>query len=108
ARFYSAFSNSHFYTSDKAEAAGILQPGSEWKFERQEFEVPVPDSDGQCASGLVPVYRLYNNRFAFHDSNHRFVTDTGERAKMVALGWIDEGPRFCALSAAEVPIESFE
>ena len=106
-RFYSAFSNSHFYTADAAEAAGIQHPGSEWMFERQEFQVPVPDAQGHCQAGQVPVFRLYNNRFAFHDSNHRFVTDTGERAKMVAQGWIDEGVRFCALAAGEVPIESF-
>ena len=106
-RFYSAYSNSHFYTTDAAEAAAIQQPGSEWKLERQEFQVPVPDANGQCAAGQVPVYRLYNNRFAFHDSNHRFVTDAGERARMVAQGWIDEGVRFCALGAATVPIKSF-
>jgi len=106
-RFYSAFSNSHFYTADAAEAAGIQHPGSEWMLERQEFQVPVPDAQGSCQAGQVPVYRLYNNRFAFHDSNHRFVTDAGERAKMVAQGWVDEGARFCAFAAGEVPIESF-
>ena len=106
-RFYSAYSNSHFFTADATEAAGISGPGSEWMLERVEFRVPVPDAQGQCAGGEVPVYRLYNNRFAFHDSNHRFVTDAGERARMVAQGWIDEGARFCALGAAEVPIESY-
>jgi len=106
-RFYSGYSNSHFYTADAAEAAGIEQPGSEWMLEREEFQIPVPDSNGQCATGLVPVHRLYNNRFAFHDSNHRFVTDDGERRKMIAQGWIDEGVRFCAAGAAQVPIESY-
>ena len=106
-RFYSFFSNSHFYTADAGEAAGIEQPGSEWMLEREEFRVDLPDAAGRCAAGLVPVDRLYNNRFAFHDSNHRFVTDPGERAKMVAQGWVDEGARFCALGAGEVPIKSF-
>jgi hypothetical protein len=105
-RFYSADSNSHFYTADAGEAAGIQAPGSEWMLEREEFQLPAADSHGHCASG-VPVYRLYNNRFAFHDSNHRFVTDAGERAKMVAQGWIDEGARFCAIGASQVPIKSF-
>jgi hypothetical protein len=107
-RFYSAFSNSHFYTADAAEAAGIQRPGSEWMLESQEFQAPVPDAQGHCQVGQVPVYRLYNNRFAFHDSNHRFVTDAGERAKMAAQGWIDEGVRFCAFAAGEVAIESFQ
>ena len=107
-RFYSAYSNSHFFTADAAEAAAIERPGSEWMLEDEEFQVPVPDSQGHCAAGQVPVYRLYNDRFAFHDSNHRFVTDAGERAKMVAQGWIDEGARFCALGAAQVAIASYQ
>jgi hypothetical protein len=106
-RFYSAFSNSHFYTVDAGEAIGLQRPGGEWMLERQEFAIDAPDNAGRCAEGEVPVYRLYNNRFAFHDSNHRFVTDAGERAKMAARGWIDEGARFCALSAGQVPIKSY-
>ncbi len=106
-RFYSAYSNSHFFTADAAEAAAIQQPGSEWMLEREEFRIPLPDAQGNCATGLVPVYRLYNDRFALHDSNHRFVTDAGERARMAAKGWIDEGVRFCALGAGPVPIESY-
>ena len=106
-RFYSAFSNSHFYTADASEAQGLENnPASEWKLEPDSFSVPVP-LNGQCFGGLVPVYRLYNNRFAFHDSNHRFVTDDGERAKMVARGWTDEGVRFCAYGAGQVPIKSY-
>ncbi len=109
-RFYSSFSNSHFYTADAAEARGLEDnPGSEWKLEPDKFSIPVPlaVTNGQCFGGLVPVYRLYNNRFAFHDSNHRFVTDAGERAKMVARGWTDEGVRFCAFGAGQVPIKSY-
>jgi hypothetical protein len=106
-RFYSAYSNSHFYTADAQEAAAIQVPGSEWMLERVEFRIPLPDAQGNCAAGLVPVYRLYNNRFAFHDSNHRFVTDAGERARMVAQGWIDEGARFCALGTGPVALESY-
>ncbi len=107
-RFYSAFSNSHFYTADTAEAGGLeADPNSEWKLEPDRFAIPVPGANRQCAAGTVPVFRLYNNRFAFHDSNHRFVTDAGERAKMVAKGWTDEGVRFCALAAGVVPIKSY-
>lgn len=107
-RFYSSFSNSHFFTTDVAEAQGLIDdPNSEWKLEPDVFAIPTPDANGQCATGQVPVYRLYNNRFAFHDSNHRFVTDAGERAKMVAKGWTDEGVRFCALGAALTPIKSY-
>ena len=107
-RFYSAFSNSHFFTADPAEAGALEHdPNSEWKLEPDRFAIPVPGADGACAAGQVPVYRLYNNRFAFHDSNHRFVTDAGERAKMAARGWADEGVRFCSFGAAQVPIKSY-
>jgi hypothetical protein len=99
--------NSHFYTSDTGEAAGLMQAGSGWTFERVEFQVPIPDAGGQCAQSAAPVYRLYNNRWMVNDSNHRYVTDTGERDKMRARGWIDEGVRFCAGGAGQAPIKSF-
>ena len=114
ARFYGTPGpgpNSHFYTADADEAAGLDKPGSGWSFERYEFSIPVPngkDGAGACAAGLVPVYRLYNNGFALHiDSNHRYVTDAGERAKMQSQGWIDEGARFCAYGASLQPIKSY-
>jgi hypothetical protein len=107
-RFYSRLSNSHFFTIDAAEAAGLVDnPLSEWKFEAVEFTIPAPHADGQCGLGLTPVYRLYNGRFAFNDSNHRFVTSQAERERMRALGWLDEGVRFCAFRAVEEPIRAF-
>jgi len=113
ARFYGTPGlgpNSHFYTADAAEAAGLEKPGSGWTFERNEFQIPLPtgvDGAGTCTSG-VPVYRLYNNGFARHiDSNHRYVTDANERAKMHARGWVDEGVRFCAYAASWAPITIF-
>jgi hypothetical protein len=103
--------NSHFYTADPAEAAGLMTPSSQWAFERVEFRVDVPngkDGAGNCAAGLVPVYRLYNNGFALGiDGNHRYVTDAGERAKMRAKGWLDEGVRFCAYDASLQPVKSY-
>jgi hypothetical protein len=99
--------NSHFYTADPAEAASLEQPGSGWSLEQIAFQIDVPGPDGRCAAGLVPVYRLYNDRWMYNDSNHRYVTDAGERAKMVALGWSDEGARFCAYGASQMPIKSY-
>jgi hypothetical protein len=106
-RFYTHIGNTHFYTADPAEAAGLEQPQSGWILEQREFRIPVPDATGQCAAGLVPVFRLYNHRAVYHDANHRYVTDAGERERMIALGWIDEGVRFCALGAKAVPIKSY-
>jgi hypothetical protein len=101
--------NSHFYTADTAEAEGLKQPGTGWTFEKIAFLVNVPDAAGQCAPGgfYKPVRRLYNNRFMFNDSNHRYVTTDSERDRMVARGWIDEGVRFCAVAAANGPFISY-
>lgn len=99
--------SSHFYTANPVEAQFLQRPGSGWSFEHLEFSIPVPDAAGQCAAGLVPVHRVYNNRWMYNDSNHRFVADRAQRDRMLARGWIDEGVAFCAYGASEVPIKSF-
>jgi hypothetical protein len=98
--------NSHFYTAEAAEAEGLKRPGSGWSFEGTAFAIAIPQ-DGACANG-VPVYRLYNNRWMFNDSNHRYVTSASERAAMQVAGWIDEGAHFCALGIADVALKSYE
>lgn len=100
--------NSHFYTAFADEAAQLRRPGTGWTFERVEFSIPLPDARGRCAPGLAPVYRLYNMRWMFNDSNHRYVASAGERDRMAALGWHDEGVAFCTYAAVEVPVRSFE
>lgn len=99
--------NSHFYTAELPEAEALMLPGSGWTFERTEFSIALPDANGHCAASQVPVHRFYNNRWMFNDSNHRYVTDQGERDRMRARGWIDEGVHFCAYGATQVPIKSF-
>lgn len=90
--------NGHFYTADAAECAAVkLDPG--WSYERVEFYAQ--SAAGQaCASGSVPVYRVYNGRAAQHDSNHRYTTDAATYNQMVAAGWRAEGVVFCAPAAA--------
>jgi Repeat of unknown function (DUF5648) len=106
-RFYAPGPNSHFFTLDPAEAATLKQPGSGWIHEGPAFAIGKPDANGSCTGGYAPVVRLYNNRFAQNDSNHRYVTNEAERARMVAKGWIDEGVKFCSADAGEIPIKSF-
>jgi hypothetical protein len=51
---------------------------------------------GQCRSGLLPVYRAYNDGFAHGiDSNHRYALDQSLLAPLLAKGWKDEGIAFC-------------
>ncbi len=91
-RFYipPALGDSHFYSASPDECAEVAV-----KFPAFTYESPgvmyvgLPDAaSGACPAGTRPVYRLWNNRA---DSNHRYTTDTGVRAEMLARGYIAEG-----------------
>ncbi|MBP8298259.1 MAG: hypothetical protein KAX84_19275 [Burkholderiales bacterium] len=85
--------NSHFYTAEVAECDAVKQDQG-WTFERNEFFV-IPAVNGACPNGGVPVYRVYNGRFAERDSNHRYMTDIADYNQMIAQGWRAEGVVFC-------------
>jgi hypothetical protein len=92
--------NSHFYTADPAECANlkaIFDPKAKsWKFESNDFATNVA-SAGACATGLVPVYRAYNNGFSRGvDSNHRITSNYPAYQQTVAAGWTGEGVVMCA------------
>jgi uncharacterized delta-60 repeat protein len=85
--------NSHFYTTDADECEKVKRdPG--WTFEGTAFYA-TPQLNGQCASPLRPVHRLYNNRAAQNDSNHRYVIDLTLVGGLTAQGWVYEGVTFC-------------
>ena len=44
------------------------------------------------------MYRVYNGRFAQNDSNHRYLTDVSEYARMQQAGWVPEGIALCGAS----------
>jgi hypothetical protein len=107
-RFYARGPNSHFYTGNRqeceelkaleiaqrAEAQAKGKPFLGWAYETIAFWALLPQN-GQCAAGLKPIWRAYNNRALQNDSNHRFTKDAGQRAAM-ATGWVDEGAQLCA------------
>lgn len=100
-RFYSFTSNSHFFTGWDSECTGLRYSPGEWNYEGLAYRIQMPNSSGLCASGLTPVYRLYNGRYMFHDSNHRFTTDFSEVLRLStppAGYWTFEGTAFCAVS----------
>ena len=86
--------SSHFYTADPDECAGLkLNPN--WQYEKIAFYIQVP-TNGVCAAGTVPVYRLYNNGMT-GAPNHRFTTSLAIHDDFVQnRGWVSEGVRFCA------------
>ncbi|MET0885358.1 MAG: hypothetical protein ABWX92_02815 [Mycetocola sp.] len=118
-RFYGSVSpgpNSHFFSISDNDCQYLrsLQvtptptTAQQWNYEGLAFsETPaITNSSGvpvSCPSGMLPVYRYYNN--AYHngvknpwDSNHRYGTDKSSLDAFAATnGWAAEGIAFCAL-----------
>ncbi|MEQ9462956.1 MAG: hypothetical protein RJQ10_04815 [Haliea sp.] len=96
-RFYSYARNSHFYTGSPTECESVRATDPGWVYEGIAFYIETQRlEDQQCAAGLVPVIRAYNDRFAENDSNHRYMTLPSISDEMNALGWIVEGVAMCA------------
>jgi hypothetical protein len=108
-RFYAAGPNSHFYTGDPAECDYLRkleasqradanargQPFLGWQYEGIAFHSVLPDANGACPGGMLPVHRAYNNRARENDSNHRFMADARQRAAM-SVSWTLEGVALCS------------
>ena len=83
--------DSHFYAGDLPECTTVFAKlGAEWQYESENvFQIDVPNRlTGECLPGMVPVYRLWNQRA---DSNHRYTTKTAIKAQMIASGYVAEG-----------------
>jgi hypothetical protein len=98
--------NSHFYTADANECAGLkamyTPTAKSWKFESNDF-LTTPAVNGACPASLVPVYRAYNNGFARGiDSNHRITSNYAAYLQTVAAGSIGEGVVMCAPAPFDV------
>lgn len=93
-RFYNdsfAPASSHFYALHGGGCEQTLALFPDWQLESPNlFNMRVPDGNGGCAAGSVPVYRLYNNAMG-GAPNHRFTTDLDVRDAMIAQGWVPEG-----------------
>jgi len=92
-RFYASANvmiNSHFYSANQTECQFVASnyPGI-WALESAAaFYVQVPDTNGVCATGSIPVYRFFNNR---QDANHRYSNDLSVRRAMINRAWVPEG-----------------
>lgn len=97
---------SHFYTlldSDIAllnsqNPAHIMAPGlpQNEDIDSYAFLPAVTGVGGSCASGLIPVYRLFRGALRFPDDpNHRYTTSISVYNSFVAQGWNGEGVNFC-------------
>jgi len=107
-RFYASGPNSHFFTADpsecqqirdleaihRAQAAAEGRPFTGWAFEAIGFHALVP-RDGQCPWGTTPVWRAYNMRAQYNDTNHRYSTSVEVHVAMTFTG-ANEGIKFCS------------
>jgi murein DD-endopeptidase MepM/ murein hydrolase activator NlpD len=100
--------NSHFYTGDSNECAALKTiqaqtPSGQprWNYEELAFNAHLP-INGTCPNEApVPVYRLYNQRAAQNDSNHRLTAKSSVAAQLQFAGWqLEAGgkPVMCAVS----------
>ena len=94
-RFYGPSPNSHFYSAEPGDCRLLQAPGTGWLYEGTAFGINRIVSTS-CPTGFLAVTRLYNNRFRFNDSNHRFTTSRSVVAEMRLQGWAEEGVVMCA------------
>ena len=94
-RFYGPAPNSHFYSAEPGDCTMLQMPGTGWLYEGTAFWINRITATS-CPTGFQAVTRLYNDRFRFNDSNHRFTTSRSVVADMKAQGSIEEGVVMCA------------
>lgn len=105
-RWYASPGNvdSHFFSASSIECNHVntYENGRIWQSETDDaFEMPLPDlTTGECRTGTVPVYRLWNGRL---DSNHRYTTSRQVQLEMIAKGYVAEGygPNAVAMCAPQ-------
>ncbi|MEO7760826.1 MAG: peptidoglycan DD-metalloendopeptidase family protein [Casimicrobiaceae bacterium] len=107
-RFYGSIlpgPNSHFYTGSMDECSALNQLQSQlpssaprWNYEEVSFSAFAP-INGVCPQQAPhPIYRLYDNRFAQNDSNHRYASRSSAYYQQAGAGWLKEGVALCAVS----------
>jgi hypothetical protein len=94
-RFYTPGARSHFFTVDPDECGGLRTSDSGWIAEGIAFGATMPVNGACTRLTETPVYRLYNNRWMYGDSNHRYTTDAQVYQSMLTRGWIGEGVTLC-------------
>jgi hypothetical protein len=92
-------SNSHFY--GMGDDCSTLNKLKGLKYEGFDFSVLKPGFGGCPADAPNPVSRLFNNKAASNDGNHRYVVSAATQSKMLTQGWADEGVVFCSTSVVD-------
>jgi len=90
-RFYAGgLISSHYFTASAAECQFMIaQYAGAWALETPAaFYVLLPDLDGNCTAGMVPVYRFFDGR---QDANQRHTIDLSVRRAMINRAWVPQG-----------------
>lgn len=83
--------SSHFYALHGLGCEDTAARFPDWQLEDDAlFAAMLPDANGACPAGAVPVYRLYNGGIG-GAPNHRFVTSPADRQAMLDRGYVPEG-----------------
>lgn len=91
--------DSHWFSADQYECSTVLSQSPAWRLQTSAaFWVEMPDLDGQCRAGTLPVYRFFNNR---RDANQRHTVDLSVKRAMINRAWVPDGKgangaAFCA------------
>jgi serine protease len=81
--------DSWYFTADPARCAFVAAQGGPWALQTgAAFWIEVPDAQGACRDGTVPVYAFFNNR---RDANHRYTIDLSVRRAMTNRAWVADG-----------------
>ena len=91
-RFFStAFGtkSSHFYAPRGLGCEPVLSNPS-WQYEGDAFYTFLPNANGDCPAGNIPIYRLYNQGQG-GAPNHRFTTSESIRLEMLRENYVPEG-----------------
>ncbi len=87
--------NSHFYTAHAKECEAVQKdPG--WTLETTTAFYILQPVTGKCPDNTDPVFRYYNGRAKYKDSNHRYTLYPEIPPDMENSGWIYEGIVMCA------------
>jgi hypothetical protein len=83
--------STHFYAPHGLGCEDTIADFPDWQLESSQlFNAFLPDADGNCPVGNLPIYRLYNNGQG-GAPNHRFTIDPRVRELMIHRGYVPEG-----------------
>jgi hypothetical protein len=93
-RFYGSAAyliDSYFFSADANECAYLAAKGApKWSLQTANaFYIEVPDAEGRCRAGTLPVYRFFDNR---QDASQRFTVDLSVKRAMINRAWVPDGP----------------